>query len=64
MDLVFIATPKDENNKLDCSFLIVLTTKHEEIAFFKAGKVPTYSGASMMQAYASTLKVKRSSKGY
>jgi hypothetical protein len=30
MDLVVIAKPRDDNNKLDRSFLIVTTTNHEE----------------------------------
>jgi hypothetical protein len=47
MDLVFIAKARDDNNKLDCSFLIVFTTNHEEAMWqvVKAGKEPTYSGS-------------------
>jgi hypothetical protein len=47
MDLVFLAKARDDNNKLESSFLIVLTTNHEETMWqvLKAGKAPTYSGS-------------------
>jgi hypothetical protein len=44
----WIETPlkkKPRDNKLDCSFLIVTTTNHEETTrqVFKVGKAATYS---------------------
>jgi hypothetical protein len=52
MDLVFIAKSGDDNKKLDCSFLIVSITNHEETTWQvpKAGKEPTYSGSLRMDA--------------